>query len=116
MPTYEFIDADTGEPIEVVLDSDRAPTIGTIKKIQGRRLRRIPSSLQAPTTGEFTVTAWSQRPGSAGAQHYNDDGVPVLHGKAQVNDFLDAQKRQVEKDGVGETQGEYLGFDGHERL
>jgi len=116
MPTYDFIDDDTGETIEVVLDSERAPSIGTIKRIEGRRLRRLPPAMQPPTMGDFTVTAWSQRPNSSGAQHYNKDGVPVLHGKSQVNDFLDAQRKQVETDGVGETQGEVLGFDGHKRL
>lgn len=116
MPVYEFQDADTGEKLELVLDSERTPSIGTIRKIQGRRLRRLPPSMQPPAMGEFEVTAWSQRPDAVGAEHYNADGAPVLHGKKGINRFLDAQKAEVEKDGIGQTQGEFLGFDGHERL
>jgi len=116
MPLYQYEDTETHELVELFEDADKTTSIGRTKRWKGRTLRRVLPRLQPPVMGEFEVTAWSQRPNTPGAQHYNEDGAPVLHGKKQVNEFLETQRKMVDKDGQGDTMGEYLAFDGHERL
>lgn len=48
MPTYEFVDARTGAPVEAFLPVDDAPEFGETVNVDGRLLTRVISLPQSP--------------------------------------------------------------------
>ena len=54
--------------------------------------------------------AYSRSPWAKGAKRYDSLGTPLFANKREVNDFVDTQNRLVDKDGAGETGGEYTGY------
>jgi hypothetical protein len=112
MPLYPFLDEQSGDYVEVLMDMSKVPGIGSTMRHEGRTLRRLPSMPQAPVMKDFKAYLASQKPWAPGADEYDKGGTPICHSRKSLQRFLDSQNRAVDKDGVGNTSGETLGFDG----
>jgi len=113
MPIYEFIDERTGKPAEVLFASmegpDGPPSIGDM--IPGTKLRRTFSRISAPCIRDFRFKGISQKDWASGAPAYDKTGTPCFTSKGEIQKYVDHQNGLVDKDGVGETGGEYIAYD-----
>lgn len=100
MPTYDFEDVKTGEPVELVMQMSEAPKWGEVIKHGKRRLRRVvnpPPEGHAQRDIYFKCWQVSGPEYGRGARYYDpEDGCPVFTSKREVKDFLRAQGGNAE--------------------
>lgn len=93
MPTYDFVNEKTLEPVELWFSMSDAPRIGDTIDVDGARLRRVVSIPQARVEGEINFKCWQVSGEEArGAKHYDTDGCPVFTSKSEVRQFLQHQQ------------------------
>lgn len=92
MQLYVFEDVKTGEIVEELLDLEDAPRIGETMRLNGRRLRRLPTVPQALVEPDYRHIAWQLRANEPGAPRYGkkgtpEEGQPIFHSKKEILEF-----------------------------
>lgn len=86
MPVYDFEDVETGEHVEVLMSSKRAPAMGSVTVVGGRRLRRLvvcPSGVKVDTSFTSVQPArWHPD-----APHHDHQGRAIFPNKQAAREF-----------------------------
>ena len=86
MPLYEYIDEANDEVVEIFLHVDECDDIGAIRNHEGRKLRRIMSSLATKVDKGFTtrqVHKWHPD-----AKHHTKEGWATFSNKREAREFI----------------------------
>lgn len=85
MPLYEYIDEDTGEHVELFLHHDDCDDIGAIRQENGRRLRRVLSTIAASVDNGFV----SRQPQKwhPDAQRHTKEGWCAFNSRQEAREF-----------------------------
>lgn len=86
MPLYEYIDDSNDEIVEIFLHADEADDIGAIRTHEGRKLRRILSTIAAKVDNGFVsrqVHRWHPD-----AKHHTKEGWAAFNNRNEAREFI----------------------------
>lgn len=86
MPLYEYIDEANDEIVEIYLHVDECDDIGAIRNHDGRKLRRVLSSVAAKVDNGFysrQVHKWHPH-----AKHHTKEGWAAFNNKQEAREFI----------------------------
>lgn len=86
MPLYEYIDEANDELVEIFLHVDECDDIGAVRNHDGRRLRRVLSSVGTKVEREFItrqVDKWHPD-----AKHHTKEGWCAFNNRNEAREFV----------------------------
>lgn len=85
MPLYEYIDEANDEIVEIYLHVDECDDIGAIRNHDGRKLRRVLSSVVSQVDNGFVSR--QPRKWHPDAKHHTKDGWAAFNNRSEAREF-----------------------------
>ena len=86
MPLYEYIDESNDEIVEIYLSVDECDDIGAIRTVDGRRLRRIFSSVGTRVDNGFVSRQVHRF--HPDVKHHTKEGWAAFNNKSEAREFI----------------------------
>lgn len=86
MPLYEYIDESNDEVVEIYLSVDECDDIGAIRTVDGRRLRRILSSVGTRVDNGFVSQQVHRF--HPDVKHHTKEGFAAFSNRAEAREFI----------------------------